>query len=60
MSQACTECHRITSGTTCAVCGSSALSSDWSGYAVIVDPSRSNIAKKLNVNLRGEYALKVR
>ncbi|MCG7849979.1 MAG: DNA-directed RNA polymerase, subunit E'' [ANME-2 cluster archaeon] len=58
--KACNECHRITSGTTCAVCGSSTLSSDWSGYVVIIDPSRSNIAKKLKVDLRGEYALKVR
>lgn len=58
--KACRECHRIVSGSSCAVCGSTTLSSDWSGYVVIVDPSRSSIAKKLNVNLRGKYALKVR
>ena len=58
--QACRECHRIVTGSTCSVCGSNSLSSDWSGYVVIIDPSRSSIAKKLNVNLSGKYVLKVR
>lgn len=58
--KACRECHRIVTGAACAICGSSSLSSDWSGYVVIIDASRSNIAKKLNVNLSGKYALKVR
>lgn len=58
--KACRECHRIVAGTACAVCGSSSLSSDWSGYVIIIDASRSNIAKKLSVDLPGKYALKVR
>jgi DNA-directed RNA polymerase subunit E" len=58
--QACRECHRIVTGSTCSVCGSNSLSTDWSGYVVIIDPSRSSIAKKLNVTLRGKYVLKVR
>jgi DNA-directed RNA polymerase subunit E" len=56
----CRECHRIVSGASCPICGSSSLSSDWSGYVVIIDPVHSNIAKKLNISLRGKYALKVR
>lgn len=58
--KACRECHRIVAGSTCPVCGSSSLSSDWSGYVVIIDASRSNIATKLNVDLPGRYVLKVR
>jgi DNA-directed RNA polymerase subunit E" len=58
--KACRECHRIVSGSSCAVCISSSLSSDWSGYVVILDPNGSNIAKRLNVTLPGKYALKVR
>jgi DNA-directed RNA polymerase subunit E" len=58
--QACRECHRIVTGSTCSVCGSNSLSTDWSGYVVIIDPSRSVIAKKLNVTLSGKYVLKVR
>ena len=56
----CKECHRIISGQTCEVCGSSALTTDWSGYVVIIDPEKSRIAKKLLVKLPGKYALKVR
>lgn len=56
----CKECHRIISGQTCEICGSSALTSDWSGYVVIIDPEQSKIAKKLAVKLPGKYALKVR
>ncbi len=58
--QACRECHRIVTGLNCSVCGSNSLSTDWSGFVVIIDPSRSSIAKKLNVTLSGKYALKVR
>jgi DNA-directed RNA polymerase subunit E" len=58
--KACRECHRIVTGSVCPVCSSSSMSSDWSGYVVVIDASRSNIAKKLNIDLPGKYALKVR
>jgi DNA-directed RNA polymerase subunit E" len=56
----CRECHRLVTGQVCQICNSSALSSDWSGYVVIIDPQKSQIAKKLGVTLPGKYALKVR
>lgn len=56
----CRECHVIVRGQVCPVCNSSTLTSDWSGYVVIIDPKNSNIAKKLGINLPGKYALKVR
>jgi DNA-directed RNA polymerase subunit E" len=56
----CRECHRLVTGQTCPVCGSSNLSDDWSGLVIIVDPERSQIAKKIGVNLPDKYALKVR
>ncbi len=56
----CRECHRLVTGQVCQICNSSALSSDWSGYVVIIDPAKSQIAKKLGVTLPGKYALKVR
>ena len=37
----------------------SPVSSDWAGYVIIMDPSRSEIAKRLNVEIPGNYALKV-
>tara|TARA_X000001036_G_scaffold370819_1_gene357527 strand:- start:256 stop:423 length:168 start_codon:yes stop_codon:yes gene_type:complete len=35
------------------------VSSDWSGYVVVMDPSRSEIATRLNIEIPGNYALKV-
>tara|TARA_X000001036_G_scaffold244649_1_gene228294 strand:- start:506 stop:952 length:447 start_codon:yes stop_codon:yes gene_type:complete len=37
----------------------SIVSPDWSGYVVIMDPSRSEIANRLNIEIPGNYALKV-
>ncbi len=56
----CRECHRVVEGEVCTVCGSSNLSTDWTGYLVVIDPEHSEIAKRLNIKLAGKYALKVR
>lgn len=58
--KACRECHSLLEGTTCPVCQSTALSEDWSGYVVIIDPARSEIAHLMNVKRPGKFALKVR
>lgn len=56
----CKECHRVVGGQVCDACNSTALTSDWSGYVVIIDPQKSLIAKRLGVKIPGKYALKVR
>ncbi len=56
----CRECHRVVDGETCVVCGTANVSEDWTGYLVIIDPERSDVAKKMNIKLPGRYALKVR
>jgi DNA-directed RNA polymerase subunit E" len=58
--QVCRECHRVVEGESCALCGTTNLSSDWAGYLVIIDPEHSEIAKRMNIKLPGRYALKVR
>lgn len=61
MEKACRDCHRIVeSGKGVCACGSNSLSSDWSGYVVIVDAEGSEIAKKLGMKKAGRHALKVR
>jgi len=50
----------IVSGNVCPVCKTSALSTDWAGYVIILDPTNSTIAQKLNVSVPGKYALRVR
>ena len=56
----CKNCHRIVEGEICPVCKTSSFSEDWSGYVVIIDPSNSEIAKRLNITEPGRYALRVR
>ncbi len=58
----CKECHRLIKDKdqVCRACNSTSLTSDWSGYVVIIDPMKSQIAKRLGVKLAGAYALKVR
>ena len=56
----CRECHRVVDGGSCVICGTTNLSEDWAGYVVIIDPERSDIAKKMNITMAGRYALKVR
>ena len=58
---ACSECHIILADgiDQCASCPSAPVSSDWTGYVVVLDPSRSEIANRLNIEAPGNYALKV-
>jgi DNA-directed RNA polymerase subunit E" len=44
----------------CTNCNSTDLSVDYSGIVIIVDPEKSEIAKRLNVSKPGQYALRVR
>ena len=58
---ACGECHMILNDDVdqCPHHPSAHVSSDWTGYVIIVNPGRSEIAKRLQVEKPGRYALKV-
>ena len=38
---------------------SAQTTTDWQGYVIIIHPSRSEIAERLNIDQPGRYALKV-
>jgi DNA-directed RNA polymerase subunit E" len=57
--KACKECNRLTRSDVCSACDSP-TSSSWVGYVSIIDPERSQIAKRLNITTKGRYALRVR
>lgn len=57
--KACKECGKLTDGEVCPICRSS-TSTDWLGYVAIADPEKSEIAGKLNLKVKGRYALRVR
>lgn len=56
----CRDCHRVVEGNACTICGTSNLTADWAGYLVIIDPDKSEVAKRMNITIPGRYALKVR
>jgi len=57
----CGECHLVLNDDVdqCPHHPSAQVSSDWTGYVIIVNPERSEIAKRLQVERPGRYALKV-
>ncbi len=61
--KACRKCMRIIDSidSTCELCGSSDLTDEWTGLVIILDPLKSKIAEKMNLNeVAAAYALKVR
>ncbi len=58
--KACRNCHVITTKSHCPICKSTNLTDSFSGLVLIFDPETSMIAKKLNIQEPGEYALQVR
>ena len=58
---ACSECHLILADGVdqCTRCPSAPVSTDWNGYVVVMAPKRSEIAERLNIEIPGNYALKV-
>lgn len=58
----CRDCHRVVEPDTdaCPSCGSTSFTEDWAGYVVIAHPENSEIAREMQVEDPGEYALKVR
>ena len=58
---ACAECHLVLDDGVhhCPRHPSAQVSTDHQGYVIIMNPNRSEIAKRLEVELPGKYALKV-
>ncbi|MCS7121264.1 MAG: DNA-directed RNA polymerase, subunit E'' [Archaeoglobaceae archaeon] len=57
---ACKKCKYINADTSiCKNCGSSEFTKEWFGYVIILDPEKSEIAKKLGIKVPGKFALRV-
>ncbi|MCL2550223.1 MAG: DNA-directed RNA polymerase, subunit E'' [Methanimicrococcus sp.] len=57
----CRKCMRlIVNSDVCEICESKDLAEEWFGLVVVVDPRKSEIAKRMNIELADKYALKVR
>jgi len=59
VTKACKTCSAITEEDKCPLCGGE-TSKEWQGYVVIIDHTKSEIAKRMGINVNGKFALKVR
>ncbi|MBI2581593.1 DNA-directed RNA polymerase subunit E'' [Candidatus Woesearchaeota archaeon] len=58
--EVCRRCKLFVEGDTCPNCGTSSFTSTWQGRLYVVDVAKSMIAEKINIKMKGEYAIKVR
>ncbi len=58
--KACKKCKLLVSGNECPLCKTSSFANSWQGRLNILDANKSEIAKKLDIKVKGEYAIKVR
>ncbi len=57
--RACKHCSFITEEDKCPLCGND-TSKEWQGYVIILDHTKSEIAKRMGINVNGKFALRVR
>lgn len=58
--KACKNCKFvIDSGDVCPACKGTELTTNWKGFVIIVDPSKSEIAQKMDITIPGKYALRL-
>ncbi len=56
----CKKCRLFVEGNECPLCKGNNFSASWQGRINIIDANKSEIAKKIGIVSKGEYALKVR
>jgi DNA-directed RNA polymerase subunit E" len=56
--KACRQCRKIVEESdTCPSCNSTQFTTFWRGYVLIIDPEKSEIAKKMGIRQTGKHAL---
>ncbi|MBI2110072.1 DNA-directed RNA polymerase subunit E'' [Candidatus Woesearchaeota archaeon] len=60
MKKVCRKCKLFVSGNQCPLCKGSSFAENWKGRLYIIDANKSDIAKKVSIKVKGEYAIKVK
>lgn len=55
---ACKKCKRLLIGDKCPICGAGKLTKDWKGRVYVVNPEKSELAKKMGIKDAGEFAVR--
>ncbi|MFH1511017.1 MAG: transcription elongation factor subunit Spt4 [Candidatus Woesearchaeota archaeon] len=56
----CKKCKMFVEGSECFNCKGNQFSNSWQGRLFVIEPEKSEIAKKIGIETKGEYAIKVR
>lgn len=56
----CRKCRIEVSGDSCPLCKGTDFTTTWSGRVIVLDPTKSEIAKKMDISVPGKFALRVR
>jgi len=56
----CKKCKIFVMGNECPICKGKEFSENWKGRFYILDANKSEVAKKMGITVKGEYAIKVR
>ena len=56
----CKKCKYFVEGAECPICKSKEFSTTWQGRINVIDANKSDIAKRMKITVKGEYAIKVR
>jgi DNA-directed RNA polymerase subunit E" len=57
--KACKKCKILVDGNTCPICKGNQFVDNWKGRVIITNPEKSIIAQKVQLKVKGEYAVKV-
>lgn len=57
--KACKSCKYLVDGNTCPICKGTQFAESWKGKLIILNAEKSEIAKKVGIKVKGEYAIKV-
>ncbi len=58
--KACKKCKIFVDGNECPICKGNTFATTWQGRIHILDPVKSDIAERMDITVKGEYAIKVR
>ena len=59
MRKICKKCKIFVKKETCPICKGNQFAETFKGRITIIDPEKSEIAKKINITVKGEYAIKI-
>ncbi|MBS3172719.1 DNA-directed RNA polymerase subunit E'' [Candidatus Woesearchaeota archaeon] len=57
--KACKKCKILVDGNVCPICKGNQFVDNWKGKIYIINAEHSEIAKKIGITIKGEYAIKV-